>query len=137
VFAGYRSPIIGSLAGADLVVNPSTTEGLPNVILEAYSVAVPVVATNVGGVSELVIPDRTGWLVPAKQPSALADAIVDALSDSSRAQAMGKAGQRFVADHFSFHQQAVRLSNLCDSALGRGGSRSVSSGATLAAERSL
>jgi glycosyltransferase involved in cell wall biosynthesis len=113
VLAGFVADVPRYLAGADLVVNPSLTEGLPNVVLEALSVGAPVVATDVGGVSELVIPGRTGWLVPARDARALAGAIASALSDRPRASDFGKRGYQWVSDSFSFAQQAARFSELC------------------------
>ena len=71
-FAGFRRDVLACLAAADVVVNPSFTEGLPNVLLEAFSLGRPVVATDVGGTAELVQDGRSGWLVPAGNPAALA-----------------------------------------------------------------
>jgi glycosyltransferase involved in cell wall biosynthesis len=112
VFAGFRRDVLGLLAGADVVVNPSLTEGLPNVILEAFSVKTPVVATDVGGVKELVIPGETGWLTPAADPAALARAIREALQDGRRACALGTNGWRHVSTHFSFSGHAERLTGI-------------------------
>ena len=93
------------LAGADLVVNPSRSEGLPNVVLEALSVHTPVVATEVGGVSEVIEAGRSGWLVPPGDPGALAAAIGDALDDPARARAFADAGFDRVDREFSFGSQ--------------------------------
>jgi glycosyltransferase involved in cell wall biosynthesis len=113
VLAGFLADVPRYLAGADLVVNPSLTEGLPNVVLEALSVRAPVVATDVGGVRELIIPGRTGWLVPAGDARALADAIALALSDGPQAGEIGKRGYQWVSESFTFAQQAARFSSLC------------------------
>jgi glycosyltransferase involved in cell wall biosynthesis/O-antigen/teichoic acid export membrane protein len=72
----------------DLYVMPSHSEGLNTSILEAASIGVPVVATNVGGIPEAVIADKTGLLVDAHDPTGLADAMLDLLGDPDRAREM-------------------------------------------------
>lgn len=109
VLAGFRKDVVRALAGADLVVNPSLTEGLPNVVLEAMAVGTAVVATDVGGVAELVLPGRTGWLVPAADPVALATAIDEALRDVSLRHALAEGGRDHVRRGFSFEGQARRF----------------------------
>ena len=106
--AGFRKDVLRCLAGADLVVNPSLTEGLPNVVLEAMAVRTAVVATDVGGVSELVLPQRTGWLVPAGDVTSLAAAMSEAVSDAELRRAMAQAGREHVERTFSFTEQTRR-----------------------------
>lgn len=113
LLAGFRRPILPLLAGADLVVNPSLSEGLPNVVLEALSVRTPVVATDVGGVGELIVPEETGWLVAAGSAAALADAITAALADPVRTRTIAENGHRRTRQLFSFSHQAARLSEIC------------------------
>ncbi len=117
--AGFRRDVLACLRAGDVVVNPSLTEGLPNVVLEAQSLAVPVVATNVGGVAEILDGGRTGWLVTPGDPDALAAAIREALADRARAFETAAAGQRRIQEHFSFSLQAERLMAAYDDALGR------------------
>ena len=116
---GFRRDVLPCLRAADLVVNPSLTEGLPNVVLEAQSLGVPVVATDVGGVSEIFDGGQTGWLVPAGDPESLADAIRAALSDPGQAEERAAAGRRRIQEQFSFSLQAERLMAVYDDALGR------------------
>lgn len=116
---GFRRDVLACLSAADLVVNPSLTEGLPNVVLEAQSLGVPVVATDVGGVSEIFDGARTGWLVPAGDPDALARAIRSALSDRERASEKAADGRRRIEEQFSFSLQAARLMAVYDDAVGR------------------
>lgn len=117
VLAGFRGDILDYIAGADLVVNPSLTEGLPNVLLEALSMKVPVVATDVGGVCEIVADGATGWLVPPGDALALARAIAAALSDPERLRAAADNGYRHVSGAFSFPHQADRFVQLCAEAV--------------------
>jgi glycosyltransferase involved in cell wall biosynthesis len=109
VFAGFQRNVLEYLAGADVVVNPSFTEGMPNVLLEASSLGRPIVATHVGGTAELVQNGVTGWLVPAGNPTALAQALVLALDDEPRARAMGARARRQVEARFSFEAQTEKL----------------------------
>jgi glycosyltransferase involved in cell wall biosynthesis len=122
-FAGFRPGILGYLKAADLVVNPSLTEGLPNVLLEAHVAGTPVVATRVGGVPELVVSGETGWLVEPGDPGALARALAEALADPRRARGMAEAARRRVDAEFSFDLQTRRLVHAYEDVLkGRGAS---------------
>ncbi len=81
------------LKGALCLVVPSTYEGMPLVILEAMDLAVPVVASSVSGIPEVVVDGETGWLVPPEDPPRLAMALDGALSDPQEAVRRGRAGQ--------------------------------------------
>src|SRR5258708_37161295 len=85
---------------------PLLPEGLPNVVLEAFAAAVPVVATAVGGTPEVVEDDVNGRLVPPGDADILADAILDVLSSEARRQSMGNHARERVRDAFSFVTQA-------------------------------
>jgi glycosyltransferase involved in cell wall biosynthesis len=85
---------------------------MPNVVLEASSAAVPVVATAVGGTPEVVADGRTGFLVPANDPDELAARIVDVLKDEPRRRQMGEAGRQFVRQYFTFDAQAASYMKL-------------------------
>ena len=101
LFLGSRQDIPQLLALMDVAVLPSLEEGFPNAVLEAMAAGKPVVATNVGGVPEAIIHEETGFLVPPKDPKALADAIIRVLSDPELAMNMGKAGRDRVIREFS------------------------------------
>jgi glycosyltransferase involved in cell wall biosynthesis len=81
------------IAAADVLVLPSLNEGLPRVILEAMATGLPVVATWVGGIPELVMDGRTGLLVRPGDEGALADAVCRVLADPDLAEAWGQAGR--------------------------------------------
>ncbi len=93
-FLGVRSDVTAVLAAADVYVHPSLFEALPTSILEAMAVGLPVVATNVGGVPELVADGRTGLLVPPASAHALAGAMLTLLDPALRT-AFGAAGRRW------------------------------------------
>jgi glycosyltransferase involved in cell wall biosynthesis len=96
-----RSDIAPLLQRSSLFVLSSVQEGLPNVVLEAMAAGLPVVATDVGGLSELVEHGETGWLVAPKDVPALADAISHLLADDAERTAFGQAGRKRVEQRFS------------------------------------
>jgi glycosyltransferase involved in cell wall biosynthesis len=106
---GWRDAVAPLYAGCDLYVHPSRSEACPLAVLEAMAAGRAVVATDVGGVPELVVPgglDRampgeTGLLVPPENPRALAAAIEVLLADPARCEAMGRSGRARVEAHFS------------------------------------
>ncbi|EPY01428.1 glycosyltransferase family 4 protein [Magnetospirillum fulvum] len=88
VFTGYRDDVAVLMRTADAVVIPSLTEAQPRVAVQAFAVGRPVVASEVGGVPEIVTAGETGWLVPAADPAALADAMAAVMDDRPRAAAI-------------------------------------------------
>lgn len=119
VFAGYRSDMQAVYNALDLVVQSSSTEGMPNVILEALLMRVPVVATDVGGTAEVMADDRSGWLVPPNDADALVAGICGALADPAHAQALAEAGERRVRAEFSHAVRLQRIMRVYDGVLGR------------------
>jgi glycosyltransferase involved in cell wall biosynthesis len=90
----------GLLGGAAALVVPSTYEGMPLVVLEAMEAGVPVVASRVSGIPEVVEDGVTGWLVPPEDPAALAAALARVLEDRDAAKRRGEAGRRRVDERF-------------------------------------
>jgi len=99
---GHRPDVREIFGDLDLLVLSSLTEGLPNVVLEAMATGVPVVATAVGGTSELVIDGRTGSLVPSGDDAALTRAVIDALVDREGAARRALAARKHVEEEFDF-----------------------------------
>ena len=89
-----RAQLRDLLDESSFLVLPSRAEGLPRVVLEAMARARPVVASGVGGIVELVEDGTTGRLVAPESPSALADAIIELLTDPERARDMGDEARR-------------------------------------------
>jgi glycosyltransferase involved in cell wall biosynthesis len=106
ILAGFRDDLDRWLASLDVMVLPSYTEGLPNVVLEAFAAGVPVVATAVGGTPEVVDDGASGYLVPPGQPAPLAERILALLGDASMRSRMGEHGRRRVSTGFTFAAQA-------------------------------
>jgi glycosyltransferase involved in cell wall biosynthesis len=123
VFLGVRQDIASLLAAADGFVLSSAWEGMPNVVMEALAAAKPVVSTRVGGVAELVQDGTTGWLVPARDPKALSQAMhrLMTLSETER-QRMGWAGREHLRAHFGLEAMAHRWMTLYNDLLARKGS---------------
>lgn len=96
VFAGFRRDVPAVLAASDVLLLPSEDECLPLVILEAMASGLPVVATDVGGISEVVKHEVTGRLIEPGDPRQLSDALIEILSDPDRARAMGRAGRAWI-----------------------------------------
>ena len=99
--AGFQSDVAAWLAAFDLFVMPSEQEGLCTSILDALTAGLPVVGSRVGGIPEIIEPERTGLLAPVGDSAALAAAIRRLLGDRSFAGALAAAGQEKVAARFS------------------------------------
>ena len=99
-FLGPRNDVPALLAAADVYVHPSLFEALPTTVLEAMATALPVVATAVGGVPELVAHGTTGLLVPPGRPAELAEAMLQ-LCDPARRATFGAAGRAWVETNAS------------------------------------
>lgn len=110
--AGHRNDIPDILGALDIFVIPSLWEGLPNAILEAMGAGLPVVATRVGGVPEVVVDGETGLLVPPRDPDALAGAILRLLHHPNLRWRMGRVGRNRVMEHFSIEQMVRRTEAL-------------------------
>src|SRR2546423_30451 len=99
---GFRRDIPEVMAALDVLVLPSIrSEATSQVIPQAFAVGTPVVASTVGGSPELVRDGETGRLVPPGDARALAAAVLELVSDPARARALGRAGQRLIADRHS------------------------------------
>lgn len=101
-FLGRQSPeqVRRLLGSALALVVPSTYEGMPLVVLEAMERGVPVVASAVSGIPEVVVDGETGWLVPPEDSRALASALQEVLAGGEEAQRRGYAASRRVAEQF-------------------------------------
>jgi colanic acid/amylovoran biosynthesis glycosyltransferase len=95
------------------VITPSgKMEGIPVALMEAMATGIPVVATSISGIPELVRNGDTGWLVPPENVDALADALSQIYRDPTEAYKRAQAGRRWVLDEFELSSNAKRLSSL-------------------------
>jgi glycosyltransferase involved in cell wall biosynthesis len=109
-YLGQVEDVASAYRGADLVVMPSLSEGLPMTALECMASGLPLIASRVGGLPEVVVDHETGLLIPPGDPSALQAAIITLAADRHRAARMGQAGRRRIAAEFTEErmlQQAV------------------------------
>jgi sugar transferase (PEP-CTERM/EpsH1 system associated) len=116
---GNRDDVAAILAEFDIFGFSSIAEGMPGVLLEAMAAGLPVVATEVGGVVDVVSPGTTGRLVPARNPLALAQALAGYVSDEALRLRHGHAGRERVETEFSLEDMVSAYVALYDGLLGR------------------
>jgi glycosyltransferase involved in cell wall biosynthesis len=109
VFTGQSSEVWPFYSAADVFVLPSHSEGSPNVLLEAMAGGIPIVATEVGGVPEMVEQNQSALLVPANDPPALAAAIVRVLIDGELAQRLTTNASALVATRYTLEDYVRSL----------------------------
>lgn len=100
-YLGYRSDVPRLLRALDIYIQPSRREGLPLAISEAFDAELPVIATTVGGMPEIVQHNRTGLLTPPECPEALATAIDSLARDRDRARALALSGKRLFEERLN------------------------------------
>ena len=105
----FQQDIVPFYAACDLLVFPSLQPHFARPVIEAGAMAKPVVASDIGGVTELVENGKTGLLVPPNQPTALAKAITDILSDGQMAQRMGEAGYHRARELYDAERNTRRI----------------------------
>lgn len=107
------------IEAARALVLPSLSENMPIVIMEAMALGRPVISTYVGGIPELVEPGKTGWLVPASDEVALADAMRKALlAPIEQLATMGAAGKQHILEYHDALREAKKLKSLLEQSLG-------------------
>ncbi len=116
--AGWQEDIPAILKAGTCLAVPSLWEGMPNVVLEAMASGLPVIATNVDGTTELLIPGETGWLVPPQSPEKLASALRQVLSHAADARNIAENAQTLCTKQFTWDTVAHRYEHifreLCD-----------------------
>jgi len=118
LFTGRRDDVPSITGALDVAVLPSHHEAQGLVILEAMALARPVVATRVGGISEMVEHEVTGLLVPPRDPAALAAAIVRLLQDRAAAEAFARAGHDLVHERFCIERMVADISAIYEEGAG-------------------
>lgn len=113
-FTGYLSQdeVSDLLARADMLVLPSFAEGVPVVLMEAMASRIPVVASQVAGIPELVRDGVSGFVVPAGDMATLIDRLGRLLSDPGLCQRMGDAGRAIVEAEYDASREAARIGTL-------------------------
>ena len=116
-FLGHRDDVPALLQDADVFVLPSRSEAFPNSIMEAMAAGVPVVASDVGGIPELVRDGVTGRLVPPGDVDRLSSALLSLLDNPAQAEAFGRAGRRTIEQTYSFDRMVEQFQTLYDTEL--------------------
>jgi glycosyltransferase involved in cell wall biosynthesis len=119
-FLGARRDLGDLLAAIDVFVMPSLWEGLPLSLILAMGAALPVVATAVAGIPEVVAPGETGWLVPPGDAPALARALTEVFGDRDRAGSIGRAAREWVRPRFGVDEYINAVAGLYDRLLTAG-----------------
>lgn len=111
---GQRSNAAQLAQAFDLAVLASLHEGLPNTVMEAMAAGVPVVATAVGGVLEMINDGETGYLAPAADAARLAEKLLQALADETGRAQLAARGRAFVLEQFSMQRMVAATERLYD-----------------------
>lgn len=109
IFAGRRADIPRILSASDIFVLPTLTEALPTVLAEAMACRLPIVASAVGGVPEMIRSGENGILIPPMQPAELSRACNALLADSDLRVRMGEEGWKLVNQKFNIDRQVLQL----------------------------
>jgi glycosyltransferase involved in cell wall biosynthesis len=117
IFMGTRHDVAGLLPDFDISVQPSHSEGVAATAVEAQLLGIPLIATNVGGQPDLVVHGETGWLVPPRDPTRLAEAILEALHDPVRARKMATKGRDRAQQLFDVKVNSRRVLEFYDTIL--------------------
>jgi glycosyltransferase involved in cell wall biosynthesis len=118
-FLGFRKDVPELLALADIEVHPSDMEGVALAVCEGMVAGLPVVATAVGGLVEVLRDNVSGLLVPRREPEALADAVVRLIDEPALRQRLGAAARRFIKEEYSIEAAARRVEAVYDQMLAR------------------
>lgn len=111
-FTGHRNDLLNVYSSLDLFLMTSIKEGLPNSILEAMAMEVPVVSTAVAGVTELVVDGKTGYLCEMGDSTSLSKRVIELLENGNLRDQFAQAGRTRVAESFSFADRIKKLENL-------------------------
>lgn len=109
LFLGNNINIVDVLSMSDIFCLPSYWEGLPIVIAEAMSCGLPVVASDVSGIPEIVVDQETGFLVKPKDPTELADKIILMIENPEKVKTMSLNARERIKEHFNFNKLIQEL----------------------------
>lgn len=112
IFAGYQNDVKKIYSILDLYVSSCIKEGLPNSILEAQSIGIPCIATDIGGNNDIIKDGLNGFLIKPKDYETLSKRIITLLEDRSLANNFVIEGQKIISDNFSIQKRIEKLENL-------------------------
>ena len=114
---GFRQDVVRILSAADVLVLTSDWEGMPNVILEALSSGTPSVATDVGGVRELIVDGSNGYVVPRGDAERLSACVLSMFQSPEIRDHLGRCGREYVQKHFSIDRMVDETAALYNALL--------------------
>lgn len=109
---GFEKNVLGYIKTADLLINPSLSEGLPNIVLEALASKIPVIVTNVGGHPEIVTDNKNGYLVEPKDITRLSEKILKLADPKQNFENFPENSLTLLKEKFSFKSQNKKLLDL-------------------------
>jgi glycosyltransferase involved in cell wall biosynthesis len=121
-FSGWvpRDIIADCYRHADVFVTATTWEGMPNTVLEAMACGLPIVGTRASGLQDLVQDSVNGYLVPTRDPTALAEALVLLIENGHERRRMGRQSRKLVERQFAWEQIAAQYVTIYEQVLGKG-----------------
>lgn len=111
IFTGHRTDLKNFYTSFDLFLSTSVTEGLPNTILEAMAMEIPIVATAVGGVPELIEHQKSGILSAPKDVDGLSAAVLHLMKDREKCKSFAVSGRANIENNFSFSHRLKIIEN--------------------------
>lgn len=112
LFTGHRNDLKEVYSSFDVFLMTSRTEGMPNTVLEAMSLQLPVVSTAIGGVPELVVDGETGILCPVGDTTTLAKAVASLVANEELRNSFGLAGRKRIEEHFDFVKRVKTMEEI-------------------------
>ena len=104
--------VVNYLHKMDIFVMPSLSESFGVAAIEASSCSIPVIASNIGGLPEVVIDGKTGYLVPPRDAESIAEKIIKLIEEPSLRQRLGKGGRKFVVDNYEWESCASKMEGI-------------------------
>ena len=108
-FTGHRNDLMNVYTSFDVFLLTSHTEGLPNTVLEAMALNIPVVATEVGGLPELVVHKKTGFLSKRGDSKSLSNQLISLLEDDEKRKLFAYSSRKQIEDYFSFDRRVKKM----------------------------
>lgn len=109
---GWRNDVPDLMCEADLLLHPSISEGIPNVVQESMYLGLPVVASDAGGLPEIIANDRNGWVIDTDQPEAWADRITWCRNHPEQRRKVGEEAAKHARAHFNSEEWAAAYSRV-------------------------
>lgn len=120
ILLGHRDDVPGIMKSLDILVHPSYAgEGVPQSLLQALSMRVPVIASDAGAIKEIIINNQTGYLIRPKDSGAIADKIISLCGNPGLGRSFGEAGRSLVIEKYSFNAMLDRIESLYADLLNR------------------